>query len=133
MFWNPQDTIISEEQNFSGETCRYQTGLFKIIHYVYISYMSLVNNKLFWNYVSKNSKTKKSVTKLLMPNGNLTSSDQETANTLNEYFSSVFTNENETNIPNFEDRNFNEILDEILITEKKVEDAIKILKPSKSQ
>ena len=75
---------------------------------------------MFWNYVSKNSKTKKSVTKLLMPNGNLTSSDQETANTLNEYFSSVFTNENETNIPNFEDRNFNEILDEILITEKKV-------------
>ena len=53
-----------------------------------------------------------------MPNGNLTSSDQETANTLNEYFSSVFTNENDTNIPNFEDRNFNENLDEILITEK---------------
>ena len=77
------------------------------------------DNKLFWNYVSKNSKTKKSVTKLLMPNGNLTSSDQETANTLNEYFYSVFTKENETNIPNFEDRNFNEILDEISITEKK--------------
>ena len=91
------------------------------------------DNKLFWNYVSKNSKTKKSVTKLLVPNGNLTSSDQETAYTLNEYFSSVFTNENETNIPNFEDRNFNEILDEILITGKKVEDAINILKPSKSQ
>ena len=52
------------------------------------------DNKLFGNNVSKNSKTKKSVTKLHMSNGNLTSSDQETANTLNEYFSSVFTNEN---------------------------------------
>ena len=78
------------------------------------------DNKLFWNYVSKNSRTKKSVTKLLMPYGNLTSSDQETANTLNEYFSSVFTNENKTHIPNFEDSNFNEILDEISITEKKL-------------
>ena len=68
-----------------------------------------------------------------MSNGNLTSSDHETANTLNEYFSSVFTNENETNIPNFEDRNFNEILDEISIKEKKVEDTINFLKPSKSQ
>ena len=68
----------------------------------------------------KIQKQKKSVTKLLMPNGNLTSTDQETANTINEYFSSVFTNENKTNIPNFEDRNFNEILDEILISEKKL-------------
>ena len=73
------------------------------------------------------------MTKLLMPNRNLTSSDQETANTLKESFSSVFKNENETYIPNFEDRNFNEILDEISITEKKVEDAIDILSPSKSQ
>ena len=88
--------------------------------YAYEKNLAARINKLFWNYVSKNSKTKKSVTKLLMPYGNLTSSDQETANTLNEYLSSVFTNENETNIPNFEDRNFNETLDEIPITEKKL-------------
>ena len=68
-----------------------------------------------------------------MPNGVLTSNGQETANTLNEYFSSVFTIEHETNIPYFEDRNFNIILDEITITEKKIEDAINNLKPSKSK
>ena len=48
------------------------------------------------------------------------SSDQETANTLNECFASVFTKQNENSIPEFEDRNFNQILDEISITEKQV-------------
>ena len=78
------------------------------------------DNKLFWNYVRQKSKTKSSVSKLLMSNGNLTSSDQETANTLNEYFAGVFTEENENNIPEFEHRNFNQILHEISITEKQV-------------
>ena len=74
----------------------------------------------------KNPKTKSSVSKLLMSNGNMTSSDQDTANTLNEYFASVFTRENENNIPEFEDRNFNQILDEISITEKQVEEVFTI-------
>ena len=91
------------------------------------------DNKLFWNYVSKNSKTKKSVSQLLSSDGTLTSSDQETANTLNEYFSSVFSNENTNTIPDFNDRNFNHELDQIVITEKKVEEIISNLKPSKSQ
>ena len=68
-----------------------------------------------------------------MSNGNLTSSDQKTANTLNKYFASVLTKENENNIPEFEHRNFNKILDEISITEKQVEEAINNLKPSNSQ
>ena len=91
------------------------------------------DNKLFWNYVSKNSKTKKSVSQLLSSDGTLTSSDQETANTLNEYVSSVFSNENTNTIPDFNDRNFNHELDQIVITEKKVEEIISNLKPSKSQ
>ena len=35
------------------------------------------DNKLFWNYVSKNSKTKKSVSQLLSSDGTLTSSDRK--------------------------------------------------------
>ena len=91
------------------------------------------DNKLFWNYVSKNSKTKKLVSQLLSSDGTLTSSDQETANTLNEYFSCVFSNENTNTIPEFNNINFNHELDQIVITEKKVEEIIRNLKPSKFQ
>lgn len=42
-----------------------------------------------------------------MNNGDLTSTDQETANVLNNYFASVFASENDQNIPSLENRHYN--------------------------
>ena len=60
------------------------------------------DNKIFWNYVRSKTKTKSIVTKLEMPNGNLMTTDQETADTLNNYFSTVFEVEPDEPLPGFE-------------------------------
>ena len=91
------------------------------------------DNKLFWNYVRTKTKTKSVVSKLEMPNGELSSNDQETANTLNEYFSTVFEIEPDDPLPNFEDRPFHYITDNLIINENNVEKAVAALKPGKSQ
>ena len=91
------------------------------------------DNKIFWSYVRKQSKTKSVVSKLQMPNGEITTTSQETANTLNDYFASVFRKENLDNIPNFEDREFNRIVETVTITEELVDKAIKRVNPTKSQ
>ena len=91
------------------------------------------DNKIFWSYVRKQSKTKCVVSKLQMPNGEITPTSQETANTLNDYFASVFRKESLYNIPNFEDREFNRIVETVTITEELVDKAIKRVNPTKSQ
>ena len=58
------------------------------------------------------------MSKLSNTQGELTSSDQETANTLNDHFASVFAKENEQNIPPFQIWNFDELLDKIIVTRK---------------
>ena len=68
-----------------------------------------------------------------MSNGELSSSDQETDNTLNEYFSTVFEIEPNDPLPNFEDKPFHYITDNLIITENYVEKAVAALKPGKSQ
>ena len=91
------------------------------------------DNKIFWSYVRKQTKTKTVVSKLQMPNGELSSTSQETANTLNNYFASVFKKENLDNIPNFDDRPFNQTIETVNITKELVEKAIKMVNPTKSQ
>ena len=49
---------------------------------------------------------------------------QETANTLNDYFASVFKVENHDNIPNFEDRGFTQVVETVTISEELVAKAI---------
>ena len=68
-----------------------------------------------------------------MPNRELSSSDQETANTLNEYFSTVFEIAPNDPLPNFEDRPFHYITDNLIITENNVEKAVAAHKPGKNQ
>ena len=53
------------------------------------------------SYVQQDQ-TKPVVSKLSNTQGELTSSDQETANTLNDHFASAFAKENEQNIPPFQ-------------------------------
>ena len=91
------------------------------------------DNKLFWSYVRPKTKTKSSLGELEMPSGDLTSDSQEKANILNKFFVSVFENEGNENLPNFQDRPFIEPLHSIEITERKLEKAIDKVKETKSK
>jgi hypothetical protein len=57
---------------------------------------SKTNPKLFWNYVNSKTKIKQGVCDLEKENGTLTEGDREKANTLNSFFTSVFTKEDQT-------------------------------------
>ena len=57
------------------------------------------------------NQTKMSVCQLDKGNGELTSSDQETADVLNNYFASVFERENDHELQNFPELQFNNTLD----------------------
>ena len=63
-------------------------------------------------------KTKSSLGELEMPNGDLTSDRQEKADILNNFFVSVFENEGNENLPDFQDRPFTEPLYLIEIMKK---------------
>ena len=91
------------------------------------------DNKIFKSYVRKQSKTKTVVSKLQMINGELSSTSQETANTLNDYFTGVFKKENLDNLPNIEDRTFSQTVETIHNTEDLVNKAINRVNPTKSQ
>ena len=77
------------------------------------------DNKIFWNYVRSKTKTKSVVSKLEMPDGKLTSNNQETANTLNDYFSTVFKIEPDEPLPEFEDRPYVQPLSSLEMTSRK--------------
>ena len=59
--------------------------------------------------------------------------NQEKADLLNGYFASVFQNEETEPIPNFDDRNFMQDLNTVIISSDKISKAIDRLKSSESQ
>ena len=63
----------------------------------------------------------------------MTEKDEETANVLNQYFSSVFEEEGPTDQLEFPERQFGEPLVDVEINESKVMTVINTLNPSKSQ
>ena len=89
--------------------------------------------KLFWSYVRSKLKTKGKLGQLKTQNNTLTNDSQEKAEVLNTYFASVFEIESQGALPEFPDRDFDETLSYVEITENLVEKAIDRLKPSKSQ
>ena len=91
------------------------------------------DNKLFWGYVRSKTKTKSAVSNLTNSLGELSKNDQETADILNDFFASVFELEGDGPIPDFDERQYNQELNHILITEEHIEKAINKLKQSKSQ
>ena len=90
------------------------------------------DSKLFWKYVKSKTKTKSVLNKLEMPNGEYTSTNQEVANILNNYFASVFEIESDEELPVFPQRNFISELNNINITDNDIEQAIDKIKSSKS-
>ena len=57
------------------------------------------NPKLFWKYVKSKAKTKEHIPNLKSEQTKIASSDQEKAEILNDFFSSVFTEEDTQNVP----------------------------------
>ncbi|MEW8547929.1 MAG: reverse transcriptase family protein, partial [Candidatus Thiodiazotropha sp.] len=90
-------------------------------------------NKLFWSYVRSKTKTKATVSQLITNEGELSKNDQETADILNNFFASVFEIEGDGPLPEFEQRQYETELSDIIITEENIEKLINQLKPSKSQ
>ena len=91
--------------------------------------------KTFYAYVRSKQRTKAVVGQLKRHDGSLTTSDSETAQLLNQHFSSVFTRENTERLPE-PDRFFVEgdehILSGIEVTEEGVERKLAALKPGKA-
>ena len=90
--------------------------------------------KSYFNYVNSKRKVKESVGPLLS-DGEEISDDEEMAKVLNNYFRSVYTKEDDSNVPNATEI-FNgtkdEELNNIQITEEMVEEKIKNLKSNKA-
>ena len=74
------------------------------------------NPKMFFQYVNSKVKTKSGIADLNKDDGTKTKNDNEKAELLNEFFQSVFTNEEDGPLPNFENYDFDTELNEIEIT-----------------
>ena len=94
------------------------------------------NPKKFWQYVKSKTKTKDNIPDLDIPgedegNSKTTTNDFEKAETLLNYFSSVFTIEGEGEVPNF-DPVTEEVLEDLEIGEELVRKKLENLKTNKS-
>ena len=90
------------------------------------------NPKSFWSYVKTKTKTRVTVEALKRNDGSLAESSREKAEVLNEFFASVFTKENLTNIPHMIPVYDGPALEDVEITPGMVESKLKELNPSKS-
>jgi hypothetical protein len=86
------------------------------------------NNRPFFAYIKKKTKSKSSVGPL-KNKGEVVAEDQDMAELLNEFFSSVFTREDTRDIPKAEETGAEEMGD-VIFTEKKVQEKIKKLRES---
>ena len=84
------------------------------------------NPNRFWQYVRKKMKTKTGVADLVMRTEAdqeiLTKTDQQKAEILGSFFSSVFTSEPNSAIPTLEPRHADTPLDDIIVTAAEVND-----------
>lgn len=93
------------------------------------------NPKTFWKYVQEKTNSSQGVNTLKNVDGSFAVSDMDKAETLNNYFASVFTSEDVNNIPNLPccSRSNGVSLNEILITPTAVERKLLELDSSKAQ
>ena len=88
--------------------------------------------KLFWKYVKSRLKSIQSIPPLLKPDGSKASTPIEKANTLNDFFASVFTIEDNDNIPPIQSYHVEEALQGVEITPEMVKKKLNELNPNKS-
>lgn len=90
------------------------------------------NPKSFWQYVQSKTKSKTSLGELKRPDGTTVEDDQDKAEVLNNFFASVFTNEDMSSIPTFPDKNFKSVLHDFEITSEMVLERLLKLDKTKS-
>jgi len=90
------------------------------------------NPKAFWKYVNSKLKTKLPVDTLRTSDNREATSNQDKANVLNEYFASVFTQEDLSNVPVFPELFEGPPLTDIRVSEEDVYDKLVNLDISKS-
>ena len=96
-----------------------------------VASMSKLNPKAFYQYVNNTLKTSENVSSLLKSDGSLTKDDLEKAEVLNDFFSSVFTTEDVSNIPVF-NSNSDVFIDNINVSVKDMEESLRSLNVNKS-
>ena len=87
------------------------------------------NNKRFWKYVNKKTTVRQGIPDLQVPNSNaednsITTTDEEKAGVLSDYFASVFTREDVRHIPRIQTRQVEEFLTQVTFTPQMVSDKI---------
>ena len=94
---------------------------------------SKTNPKAFYNYARSKTKCRTGISDLVMTNGTMTVNDTKKADTLNDFFSSVFTPVEDTGtIPTLQDRRYMELLTTILIETDDVKKILENLKTNKA-
>ena len=95
---------------------------------------SMIKNKpkAFWKYANSRLKTKPSIPSLSKPNGTKATSSKDKAETLNEFFSSVFTLEDLHDIPAAPTYLVEEVISTIDITPDIVREKLQSQNPNKS-
>lgn len=88
--------------------------------------------KVFWSYAKSRLKTKEQISSLTKPDGSVATTAPEKAETLNNFFASVFTVEDLNNMPSAPSHLVNEFLYSILITPDLVKKKLEALSPNKS-
>ena len=89
--------------------------------------------KQFWKYVGSRLVARSDIPTLLQPNNEKAITTQQKAETLNSYFSSVFTEEDESNIPDATMRNYNDApLTSIEFTEESIKSKLLKMDENKS-
>jgi hypothetical protein len=96
---------------------------------------SKVNPKKFWKYVQEKLKVNTGIGTLKKKDGSLATDDASKADVLNEFFSSVFTHEDVTNVPKFEEGSYSKgvFLSEVRVTPSAVKRKLSELNPNKAQ
>ena len=88
--------------------------------------------KKFWNYVKSRLKTKEQIPSLTKPDASMAKTAPDKAETLNDFFASVFTIEDRNNMPSAPSYPVKEVIYSILITPELVKKKLEALNPNKS-
>ena len=92
-----------------------------------------LNPKLFYQYINNKIKPKENVSSLLKEDGKLTTNDLEKSEVLNDFFGSVFTVEDKSDIPVFiPNKPINSFVNTVNITVEDMSNALNSLKMNKS-
>lgn len=90
------------------------------------------NPKAFFSYAKSKLNTKSGVADLVRDDGSVASTDNDKADLLNSFFCSVFTKENTDNVPDFQERSFDQPIENVHITPEEVKKKLQKLNPGKA-